>query len=87
MQRCYLVAIAKIVESKFFHGAVKDLKCKKAMAKEIEALEDNKTWSFGELPPGKKPINCKWVFKVKYIFGGSIERYKVPSSIRGEKHT
>ena len=24
----------------------------------------------------KKPIGCKWVFSIKYLFDGSIERYK-----------
>ena len=42
------------------------------MAKEIEALEHNNTWSLVELPPGKKPINFKWVYKVKYNSDGSI---------------
>ena len=43
------------------------------MAKEIEALELNQTGRVEDLPPGKKPINCKWVYKVKYNSDGSIE--------------
>ena len=57
--RAYLAAIAKIVELRFFHEAVKDLHWKDAMIKEIEALEKNNTWSVVNLPPGNKPINCK----------------------------
>ena len=55
------------------------------MSKEIEALEENNTWSIKELPLGKKPINCKWVFKVKYKSDGSIERYKARLVIRGDE--
>ena len=54
------------------------------MNKEIDALELNDTWTIEELLPGKKPINCKWVYKVKYNLDGSIERYKVPLVILGD---
>jgi hypothetical protein len=30
-----------------------------------------------ELPPGKKPVGCKWIFTVKHKVDGSIERLKV----------
>ncbi|KAK3004985.1 hypothetical protein RJ639_017903 [Escallonia herrerae] len=48
---------------------------KHAMRIEMEALEKNKTWELVELPTGKRPVGCKWVFK--YKSDGSIERYKV----------
>jgi len=46
------------------------------MAQEIVALEENNTWIVTDLPPGKHPIGCKWVYNVKYKANGSIERYK-----------
>jgi len=72
--RNYLAAISKIIEPRFFHEAVQDPKWREAIANEIQALEENHTWSVEILPPGKKPINCKWVFKVKYKSDGSVER-------------
>ena len=47
------------------------------MDKEIEALEINNTWTLVPLPLGKCPIGYKWVYKVKYIPNGTIERYKL----------
>ncbi|PNX68657.1 tyrosine decarboxylase 1-like protein, partial [Trifolium pratense] len=39
----------------------------------MKALEQNKTWSVMTLPDGKKMVECKWVFTVKYNSNGSIE--------------
>ena len=57
--RNYLTAITKVVEPRYFHEAVKDVKWRDAMAKEIKALEMNETWTIVDLPAGKKTINCK----------------------------
>lgn len=46
------------------------------MGNEVEALEDNNTWEMVELPPGKKLIGSKWVFRIKYHADGTIERFK-----------
>jgi hypothetical protein len=35
----------------------------------------NNTWILTSLPPGKKAIGCKWVYKVKLKSDGSVERY------------
>nr|GEV89762.1 integrase, catalytic core [Tanacetum cinerariifolium] len=72
----FLVAIASNDEPKSFNQAVHDLNWRATMQKEIEALEENETWSIKELPSGKKPIDSKWVYKIKYKPSGEIERYK-----------
>ena len=55
----------------------------KAMQSEMQSLKDNQTWELEDLPPGKKAIPCKWVYKVKYNPDGSIERYKARLVIKG----
>jgi len=54
-----------------------------AMNKEIQALIDNDTWEVVSLPPGKKPIACKWVYKAKYKADGSLERLKARLVVKG----
>jgi len=44
-----------------------------AMEKELAALETNGTWRLTSLPPNKKALTSKWVYKVKYRPDGSIE--------------
>lgn len=49
---------------------------RKAMKTEMDALNKNDTWEKCTLPPGKKPVGCRWVFTIKYKPDGTIERYK-----------
>ncbi|PKI73996.1 hypothetical protein CRG98_005613 [Punica granatum] len=53
------------------------------MAEEIHALELNKTWTVEQLPTSKRPIGCKWAFKVKHQADGSVERYKARLVAKG----
>ena len=53
------------------------------MDKEIQALEQTHTWVLTPLPPGKRPIGCKWVYRVKLNPDGTIERYKTRLVAKG----
>lgn len=45
------------------------------MDAEYLSLLKNKTWALTKLPPSKKTVGCKWVFRIKYKTNGQIDRY------------
>ena len=64
------------------------LECwRKAMMVELQALERNKTWSLITLPPGKKIVGCKWVYRTKHRADGSIECHKARLVVQGFTQT
>jgi len=46
------------------------------MEEEMAALQANKTWEFSELPAGKRAVGCRWVYTVKFLPDGTVERLK-----------
>ncbi|XP_074271215.1 uncharacterized protein LOC141595141 [Silene latifolia] len=75
-QRNFIGAVDAIREPRSYYEAVKQAEWREAMGKEIDALENNGTWKIVDLPDGKKPIGCKWVYKTKLKADGTIERHK-----------
>ncbi|RVX20446.1 Retrovirus-related Pol polyprotein from transposon RE1 [Vitis vinifera] len=62
---------------------IKNSEWKKAVQDEIDALEKNGTWTITDLPVGKRPVGCKWIFTIKYKADGSVERFKARLVARG----
>ncbi|KAL2903852.1 Retrovirus-related Pol polyprotein from transposon TNT 1-94 [Bienertia sinuspersici] len=81
--REFIAAILGGVEPKSFKEAMTDAGWREAMQKEISALEDNETWVMETLPPEKKALGCKWVYKIKYLADGTVERLKARLVIFG----
>ena len=53
------------------------------MKKELDALSKNHTWDLVTLFPRKFVVGCKWIYKIKTRFDGSIEWYKAHLVAKG----
>jgi hypothetical protein len=58
-----------------------------AMQEEYDSLMTNNTWTLVPLPVGRKPVSCKWVFKIKQGTNGEVEHYKARLVARGFTQT
>ena len=47
------------------------------MKEKLDELSKNHTWDLVTLPPKKSMVGCKWTYKIKICFDGSVEHYKV----------
>jgi len=57
-----------------------------AMREEIQALSANRTWTLVSFHSSMNVIGSRWVYKIKRISDGSIERYKACLVARGFTH-
>lgn len=72
---------------KNWKAALEDSKWREAMLEEMRALEKNKTWELVDLPQGKQPVGCKWVFTIKHTPEGKVDRYKARLVAKGYTQT
>ena len=57
------------------------------MEAEISTLSENTTWPLVTRPPRKTIVGCRWVYTVKYLSDGSIERLKARLIAKGYTQT
>ncbi|KAL5520680.1 hypothetical protein ACEPAF_2681 [Sanghuangporus sanghuang] len=55
----------------------------KAAMEEFISLIENVTFEPVRLPPNRKPIGCRWVFKLKRKVDESVDRYKARLVAKG----
>ena len=56
---------------------------RRAMQEEIDSINENETWILTSLPPDRKALRGKWVYKIKRGPAGEILRYKARWVVRG----
>lgn len=54
-----------------------------AMKNEVESLERQKTWDIVDLPPNRRVISGKWVYKTKLDQNGQVDKRKARWVARG----
>ncbi|XP_010274374.1 PREDICTED: uncharacterized protein LOC104609701 [Nelumbo nucifera] len=80
----YLLSnVSSVPEPSSYYQARKNEKWIEAINKELQAFESNNTWELVPLPPKKKAIGSKWVYKVKYLLDGTIDSYKARLVAKG----
>lgn len=83
-----LTAAANVLDPINFEHAMKSPEKDKwleAATDEYTSLIDNHTWDLVDLPPGRKAIEGKWIFRKKYSSDGQVERFKARFVVRGFK--
>ena len=58
------------------------VKWESAMKDDMDSLMSNQTWELAELPPDKKPLHNKWVYRIKEEHDGN-KRYKERLVVKG----
>lgn len=58
-----------------------------AIQEELDALHKNNTWKLCDLPQDKSCVGSKWVFKIKYLSNGDVERFKARLCAKGYSQT
>lgn len=81
-----ILCVAEIIEPLTYQQAIKNEHSTKwinAMTEEMQSLYENKTWTLVDLPPGRKAIDNRWVFRLKRKPNGDIDRFKARLVVRG----
>ena len=85
--RAFITQIQDIPIPKNTEEAMRNNHRKGAMDEEMRALLQNHTWDIVNLPKGKKPVNCRWVYTLKCKSDVSLDRYKARLVARGYTQT
>ncbi|MCO5590687.1 hypothetical protein L7F22_044661 [Adiantum nelumboides] len=83
---CYALAVCSlhdVEEPLSFDEAQNSKNWMAAMQSEFDALIENDKWTLWDLPPGKKAIGTKWVYKLKCKTNGEIDCYKARLVVKG----
>ncbi|MCO5558143.1 hypothetical protein L7F22_011720 [Adiantum nelumboides] len=83
---CYALAVSSlhdVEETLSYDEAHNSKNWMVAMQSKYDALIENDTWTLCDLPPGKKAIGTKWVYKLKCKSDGEIDRYKARLVAKG----
>ncbi|GKA93358.1 putative RNA-directed DNA polymerase [Tanacetum coccineum] len=79
----YPIVLGRSFEPHTYFQASKDPKWVEAVAKELQALKDNHTWTLTQLSQAKSPIRNKWVYRIKYNANGSLDKFKARLVAKG----
>jgi hypothetical protein len=63
-------------EPTYFEEAIQRKEWADAMTEEYQSIMKNEVWEIVPRPKNKDVVSSKWLFKIKHVVDGSIEKYK-----------
>jgi hypothetical protein len=66
-----------------FEKAIQRKEWANAMTEEYQSIMKNKVWEILPRPKNKDVVSSRWLFKIKHVADGSIEKYKARFVARG----
>ena len=66
-----------------YEEATKKKEWKDAMIEEYQSIMKNDFWEIVLRPERKSVMNSKWIYKIKHVVDGNIEKYKAIIITRG----
>jgi hypothetical protein len=81
----YMVLMSSIidVEPSSFEEATDQQVWRDAMVEEYTSIMRNDVWDIVSRPEGKSVVSSRWLYKIKHVAYGSIEKFKVRFVARG----
>ena len=83
----FVLSLSAITIPRSYKQALDSSSWKLAMDEEMAALHNNQTWELTPLPSGKQVVGCRWMYTVKYIPNGYVERLKARLVAKGYTQT
>ncbi|KAG7589765.1 GAG-pre-integrase domain [Arabidopsis suecica] len=78
-----LSAILTEIEPRNDSQALKDERWRRAMGSEIDAQTQNHTWDLVDRALARNIVGCRWVYRIKRLPNGSIDRFKARLVAKG----
>jgi hypothetical protein len=74
----YMALLCDIVEKEptFFEEAIQKKEWVDPMKKEYQSIIKNDVWEIVPRPKNKDVVSSKWLYKIKHVANGSIEKHK-----------
>jgi hypothetical protein len=74
----YMALMCDLLEKEptCFEEAIQKKEWVDAMTKEYQSIIKNEVWEIVPRPKSKAVVSSKWLFKIKHVVDGSIEKYK-----------
>ena len=83
----FMISLDESYVPRSFEEAMMQKEWKDSVADESDAMIRNDTWYESELPKGKRAVSSRWIFTIKYLPNGKIDRRKTRLVARGFTQT